>query len=95
MFDWIEGELACPVCGYPNSEWQTKDLLRMMDVYKIGEEMRIPISPHLNVKAENGHFEIHTSCSNNCNTWIEGIAIVEKGILARLQLQCYELRKKK
>jgi len=41
LFDWVYAPFKCPYCGYEEEEhgWQTKALLNMLNVFKVGEKV--------------------------------------------------------
>ena len=39
LFDWVYAPFKCPYCGYEEHGWQTKVLLNMLNVFKVGEKV--------------------------------------------------------
>jgi len=87
LFDWVYAPFKCPYCGYEEEEhgWQTKALLNMLNVFKVGEKVVLS-SLKGELVVQEGVFEIHTVCPK-CKEYVE-CRIKIKGSVLTDEITC-------
>ena len=89
MFDMVVADFICPHCGEKvtredmektlgktDDTWQTKATLKMLDIYKIGDEPKFG-----NVKIKEGWMEVHHVCPK-CNKFVDAEIEIKNGRLS-------------
>ena len=91
MFDYFDPdpELPCPACATPLTEWQSKDGLDALFVWRQGnpapveqrvdEEVRLLPEQLAQQRLPDGPLEFYTSCSN-CEQRIDAWGVVQDGV---------------
>ena len=78
LFDTIQvretdKRFACSGCGHIPSEFQTKDIGEILEVFRIEENTLVPVSDPASTMGEglpHGWLNIYVTCKN-CAKWVE------------------------
>ena len=77
-FDSVDVEHYCPKCNEKQADYQTKDLGRQMQHYKVGEPFIL-----FGMKVQEGEFAIYDICLK-CHKEVQGKAYVGDGKLRKV-----------